>query len=279
MYIYVAVAIFLLLILFVGIKRILGDLWAVVPASKASRIANPVFDRGLISNPPEQEEVEFDTSKRTKVLKNGFSLDKIPKDLDAIVIGSGIGGLSVAALLAKAGKKILVLEQHDQSGGSCHVFAEKGFEFDVGIHYVGLMADGTVLRLLSDQLCNNRLRWEPLHEVYDILAIGDRYERKHHLTSGRGVLMKSLIEKFPNEQKGITRFFSCLKESGRALAAVAMLKVLPKAFSRCLLSSGMLKWFYPGMIYLKKTLTDVLNELIVDEELKAILSYSFGDYG
>ncbi len=56
----------------------------------------------------------------------GFTSKKIPSDLDAVVIGSGIGGLSVAALMAKAGKKVLVLEQHDQAGGCCHTFIEKG---------------------------------------------------------------------------------------------------------------------------------------------------------
>lgn len=49
-----------------------------------------------------------------------------------IVVGSGIGGLTAAATLAKAGKKVLVLEQHDQAGGCCHTYIEKGFEFDVG---------------------------------------------------------------------------------------------------------------------------------------------------
>ncbi len=41
-------------------------------------------------------------------------MSKVPDDLDAIVIGSGMGGLSTAAILSKAGKKVLVLEQHDQ---------------------------------------------------------------------------------------------------------------------------------------------------------------------
>ncbi len=49
-----------------------------------------------------------------QVLKQPFSMSKVPDDLDAIVIGSGMGGLSTAAILSKAGKKVLVLEQHDQ---------------------------------------------------------------------------------------------------------------------------------------------------------------------
>jgi len=56
----------------------------------------------------------------------------VPQDLDAIVIGSGIGGLCTAALLAKTGKKVLVLEQHGKAGGCCHTFSKKGFEFDTG---------------------------------------------------------------------------------------------------------------------------------------------------
>lgn len=63
---------------------------------------------------------------------SGFSPDKVPQNLDVIVIGSGIGGLAAGATLAKVGKKVLVLEQHDQAGGCCHTYIEKGFEFDVG---------------------------------------------------------------------------------------------------------------------------------------------------
>ena len=62
----------------------------------------------------------------------GFAQKRIPEEIDVIVIGSGISGMTTAALLAKAGKKCLVLEQHDQAGGCCHTFIEKGFEFDSG---------------------------------------------------------------------------------------------------------------------------------------------------
>jgi all-trans-retinol 13,14-reductase len=57
---------------------------------------------------------------------------KVPDDLDAVIIGSGIGSLATASLLSQVGKRVLVLEQHDQAGGCCHTFIEKGYEFDVG---------------------------------------------------------------------------------------------------------------------------------------------------
>lgn len=56
----------------------------------------------------------------------------MPDRLDAVVIGSGIGGLATAAILAKAGKRVLVLEQHTKAGGCCHTFKQSGLEFDTG---------------------------------------------------------------------------------------------------------------------------------------------------
>ena len=70
----------------------------------------------------------------------------VTEDYDAIVIGSGIGGLASAAMLAKHGdKKVLVLERHYTPGGYTHVFRRPGYDWDVGVHYVGGMTPGSTI--------------------------------------------------------------------------------------------------------------------------------------
>lgn len=89
-------------------------------------------------------------SKAPKRRHNLYNKKLVPEGLDAIVIGSGIGGLSFASLMAKAGKKVLVLEKHYRPGGCTHAFTEVGDNaFDSGIHYVG---GGPIMRGLLDHV-------------------------------------------------------------------------------------------------------------------------------
>mmetsp|Transcript_12106 Transcript_12106/g.19966 ORF Transcript_12106/g.19966 Transcript_12106/m.19966 type:complete len:288 (-) Transcript_12106:44-907(-) len=106
--------------------------------------------------------------------KQGFSLKQVPKKLDVIIIGSGMGGLSTAALLAKQGKKVLVLEQHDIARGNLHTFTEKGYEFDTGLHYIGgKIGDRTSsVRKQLDYITDGGIEWEPMEEdAYDVAIV------------------------------------------------------------------------------------------------------------
>ena len=53
---------------------------------------------------------------------------------DCIIIGAGLGGLTAGAKLAKSGKKVLLIEQHDRPGGCATTFKKKGFTLEVGLH-------------------------------------------------------------------------------------------------------------------------------------------------
>jgi len=93
-------------------------------------------------------------------MKTNIYTERKSKDLpvfDIVIVGSGLGGLTVASLLCRRGYSVCVLEQHDQAGGCLHTFAEKGYEFDVGLHYIG----GDVGN-----------KWSPLRKAFDAVTGG-----------------------------------------------------------------------------------------------------------
>ena len=94
---------------------------------------------------------------------------------DVIVIGSGIGGLANAALLSKLGRKVCVLEQHYTAGGFTHSYERNGYEWDVGVHYIGEMQRAkSPLRRIFDVITEGQLKWAPMDPVYDRIIIGER---------------------------------------------------------------------------------------------------------
>src|SRR5690606_6391285 len=92
---------------------------------------------------------------------------------DAIVVGSGLGGLATAVMLAEhAGKRVLVLERHYTAGGFTHVFQRPGYEWDVGLHYVGdVQSSRSGTRRLFDHVTDGSLDWASMGDVYDRIVI------------------------------------------------------------------------------------------------------------
>ncbi len=76
-----------------------------------------------------------------------FRAKRAESHYDTIIIGSGIGGLANAAFLSLLGKKVCVLEQHYTAGGYTHAYEREGYEWDVGVHYVGEVHRPSTLRL------------------------------------------------------------------------------------------------------------------------------------
>ena len=133
------------------------------------------------------------------------------KPFDAIVIGSGIGGLTTACLLSRAGRRVLVLEQHDKPGGCTHTFTELGGLFDSGIHYIG---SADYLRFLLSYTASKPVPLVPIVDedgAYDRIDVGGACGHVLY-RAGLPQLTRELVDKFPHEEKGIRSYMASLKE-------------------------------------------------------------------
>ncbi|NXC49194.1 RETST reductase, partial [Penelope pileata] len=209
-----------------------------------------------------------------------FSPDKVPADLDAIVIGSGIGGLAVAVLLAKAGRRVLVLEQHGKLGGCCHTFSEKGFTFDTGIHYVGQLQEGSLWRFLVDQLTDGQLEWAPMPPIFDAVVLGEPgRDKPFRIHTGTKGYFDALKEQFPGEVAAIDEFRRLVKSITQGLWTMGILKMLPLPLARLLCRSGLLPRLSPFCRMASRSVKDVVQGLTTNPELRAVFSYIMPTYG
>ncbi len=193
---------------------------------------------------------------------------------DAIVIGSGMGGLTTAALLAKhAGKRVLVLERHYTAGGFTHAFHRPGYEWDVGVHYVGQVEDPTSpVRAAFDHITEGRLAWNPMPDVYDEIRIADRvYEFRKGLEQFRDGLLAS----FPSEGPAIDRYLAAVHSAVKASNLYFTEKAVPRMVAR--LAGSLMR--APFLRWSNRTTADVLGEITTNRELIGVLTAQWGDYG
>uniref|UniRef100_A0A8C5FYH8 All-trans-retinol 13,14-reductase-like n=1 Tax=Gouania willdenowi TaxID=441366 RepID=A0A8C5FYH8_GOUWI len=217
-----------------------------------------------------------DSKQRDARLKKGFQVDRVPCALDAVVIGSGVGGLTAAALLAKAGKKVVVLEQHDQAGGCTHTFNNKGFEFDVGIHYLGQLHDHSLLRVALDQITEGQLQFTRLEEHFDTLILGHPDNRReYHIHAGKTKMAASLKKQFPGEEKAIDEFMRLMKLASRRTPLIAILKMIPVPLVSFLVWTGLLNRLSVVFNLASTSHSEVMSRLTKNKDLLTLSAYLF----
>lgn len=197
------------------------------------------------------------------------------KKYDHIIIGSGISGVGLAAILAREGQSCLVLEQHYTPGGFTHVFKRRGYEWDVGVHYIGQVhQERSFIRRIFKYITDDKLQWAPLGDNYDRIIFG---EKKYDFFRGKKNFKDHLKKYFPAEkdQQSIDRYVALVTEASKSSRGLFTRRALPSWVDR--LAGGYIA--RKSRKFHEQTTLEVLRSITDNEELIGVLTAQFGDYG
>lgn len=130
---------------------------------------------------------------------------------DAVIIGSGLGGLECAHILSKAGMSVLLLERGTQAGGCLQSYRRHGLAFDTGFHYVGGLDKGQSLHSAFRHLGLLRLPWQRLDNHFDRVTIGNQ---TFNFAQGYDAFVETLTVAFPAERDALNKYADMLKQCG-----------------------------------------------------------------
>jgi all-trans-retinol 13,14-reductase len=202
-----------------------------------------------------------------------MSVEKVgPSNFDAIIIGSGLGGLSCASYLAKHGQKVLVLEKHSVPGGYATSFKRGDYTFDSSFHMLDGVGKGQFWRSFFDK-CGIEDSIEFTKLKYSFRMIFPGHDIK--LLSGNlQEVINTLEESFPNEKEGIRSLFKEMTNLYNDLC-----KFLPKT-APIWQQLPTFPFRYRSMFSaMTKTAKQIISKHLKDEKLMGLLLANYGYFG
>lgn len=193
---------------------------------------------------------------------------------DAIVIGSGIGSLTTAGLLAGVAKKrVLVLEKHSTPGGLTHAFRRQGASWDVGLHYVGDMAQGTRPRQIIDYLTGKKLSWVQMPDSYDRFYL-PKLGVNLDVPSEAALYRQRLEALFPQEKRALKRYFKDVARAYSWMTLNYVRQVVPQQVAPLI---ALAQKLHASLAC--ETTAHYMKRRFRDPALRTLLTTHWGDYG
>jgi len=214
-------------------------------------------------------------SKKPSTIRIGrrYRHKRLDGPYDVLIVGSGIGGLTAAACLSKMGKKVCVLEQHYTAGGFTHSYDRNGYEWDVGVHYIGDMGSKkTAGRRLFDYVTDGKLEWAAMDDHFDRVFLGDEH---YDLVAGKQAYRDALVEAFPEEEQAIDTYLDYMRQVKAGVRLHTLKKILPPWLAKRVAARQ--KRAIPA--YVNSITREVLESLTSNQKLIAVLTTQWGDNG
>ncbi len=123
---------------------------------------------------------------------------------DVVIIGAGIGGLVCGCYLAKAGLKVLIVEQQNKPGGYCTSFERDGYRFDVGVRYFGGINNGTLGKILNELEIKKEIKFNQFDPTDKIITP----DNVTYIRINPHDTILEFKKNFHKEKNNIERFFS-----------------------------------------------------------------------
>jgi len=192
---------------------------------------------------------------------------------DAIVIGSGMGGMTAAAMLTRLGQRVLVLEQHYYPGGFTHTFKRHKYVWDVGVHAIGEVTEKSLTgRILAD-LTGGRLKWNSLGSVYEEFYFPGDF--RINFPDSPTAFRANLIEAFPDETAAIDGYFKLVNQVAGSMRGYFLSRSFPKSLA------WLARFLYPNKAdqFFRMITADAINGLTKNAKLRSVLTAQWGYYG
>lgn len=189
---------------------------------------------------------------------------------DAVVIGSGLSGLTSAAYLAANGKKVLVLEQYDVAGGCSQTFRrKKQWQFDVGLHYIGGVRTGDIARVLRGIGLLDRIEFVEMDpDGFDTFVFPDFEFR---VPKGWDNYTERLVGTFPEDEAGIRKCNTILQDMMKELRQVGIPGEGTDFADYMERAPNVITW---GM----RSLVELFDDCELGERTRAVMTGQAGDY-
>lgn len=135
------------------------------------------------------------------------------EEFDIVIIGSGLGGLQSAFILADEGYKVCILEKNRQFGGNLQTFVRDKKIFDTGVHYIGGLDEGQNLNKYFHYFeLMEELKLKKLDEnAFDLISF-DNDENVYPYAQGYENFIEQLVKKFPDDRNAIIAFCNKIRE-------------------------------------------------------------------